>query len=225
MSSLADRLAQVDERIAARLKAAGRSQHEITRIVISKFHPASLVRELAALGVRDFGENRDQEASAKALELTDLALNWHFVGQLQSKKAKSVLNYAKTIHSLDRDSLLESLSKAVRERGEGVEVFIQMNLTSDPGRGGINPQDLLPFAERVLDEPLLKLKGVMAVASLDGEEERDFAAVAVASRSLQTLSSEAKYISAGMSGDFELAIDYGATHLRIGTAITGNRAA
>ena len=225
MSSLADRLAQVDERIAARLQTAGRSRDEITRIVISKFHPANLVRELAALGVRDFGENRDQEASAKALELTDLALNWHFVGQLQSKKAKSVLNYAKTIHSLDRDSLLESLSKAVRERGVGVEVFIQMNLTNDPARGGINRQELLPFAERVLDEPLLKLKGVMAVASLDGEEERDFAAVAEASRSLQTLARDAKYISAGMSGDFELAIDYGATHLRIGTAITGNRVA
>ena len=223
MSSLSDRLAGIDERISSRLSANGRKADSVTRIVVSKFHPAQLVRDLYALGVRDFGENKDQEASAKALEVADLQLRWHFIGQLQSNKAKSVVKYAHAIHSLDRSSLLDALAKATVDRETPLPVFIQMNLTEDTARGGISPEDLLEFASTVSAVPTLEVAGVMAVASLEGQEERDFALVARASQILLTEHPNAKSISAGMSGDFELAIDYGATHLRIGTAITGNR--
>ena len=223
MSNLADRLAGIDERISNRLVANGRPLDSLVRIVVSKFHPADLVRDLYALGVRDFGENRDQEASAKAAEVADLDINWHFIGQLQSNKAKSVVGYAKYVHSLDRSSLLEALAKATAERLEPLSVFIQMNLTDDPERGGIHPSKLLAFANDVANTPNLELVGVMAVASLEGEEERDFETVAKSSALLKTEHPTANFISAGMSGDFELAIDHGATHLRIGTAITGKR--
>ena len=223
MSSLEQRLRQIDERITARLLANQRDASSLTRIVVSKFHPAQLVRELHDLGVRDFGENRDQEASAKALEVADLALTWHFIGQLQSNKVKSVLNYAKVIHSLDRPSLLDALVKQTAGAQTPTDVFVQVNLTDDPGRGGVEPGELLAFADRVAQVETLNLLGLMSVASLDGQEERDFAKIAGLSDLLKTEHPGAKFISAGMSNDFELAVDYGATHLRIGTAITGNR--
>lgn len=222
--SLAERLAGIDSRISSALSKNGRTADDVTRIVVTKFHPAQLVRELYELGVRDFGENRDQEAAAKAGEVADLDCHWHFIGQLQSNKAKSVVRYASTIHSLDRLSLLEALAKATEDRKTPLKVFVQMNLTEDPNRGGVNPSDLEEFADKVASVPTLQLQGVMAVASLDGEEERDFDAVSRASAALRSSHPEARFISAGMSGDFELAIAYGATHLRIGTAITGNRA-
>ena len=224
MTTLAERLSGIDARIAAALEGCGRSGDEITRIVVTKFHPAQLVRDLYALGVRDFGENRDQEAAPKAEELEELDCHWHFIGQLQSNKAKSVVRYADSVHSLDRQSLLESLAKVTVERANPLDVFIQMNLTQDENRGGISPGDLLRFAEAVAAVPTLRLRGVMAVASLEGQEERDFELVAEASDRLRAEHSDARFISAGMSGDFELALTYGATHLRIGTAITGNRA-
>ena len=178
------------------------------------------------LGVRDFGENRDQEAGPKSAEVrsrSELAHNWHFIGQLQSNKVKSVVTYAASIHSLDRKSLLESLAKATLDRVKPLDVFVQLNLTDDPGRGGIQPSDLLAFAEQVLDQPGLKLVGVMGVAALDHNLARDFGAIQAASEKLQALSPDANQISAGMSEDFETAIAYGATHLRIGSAITGKR--
>ena len=221
MSALASRLAEVDSKIAARLKANGREA--ITRIVVSKFHPAQLVRDLYTLGVRDFGENRDQEASVKSAELTDLDLNWHFIGQLQSNKVKSAIKYAGTIHSLDRESLLTELIKQTGSMEKQVDVFVQVNLTDDEGRGGVEPSALSAFADRVASAPGLNLLGLMAVASLEHQEERDFAKIAQLSSELRANHPKAAFISAGMSGDYELAIDYGATHLRIGTAITGNR--
>ncbi len=198
-----------------------RKLDDVELIVITKNHPAQLVLDLIELGCSQFGENRDQEAKPKAAlvaDQTDLA-NWHFVGQLQSNKAKSVLGYARSIHSLDRDSLLDVLGKLELP----VEVFIQLNLTADENRGGIQSENLLPFAERVLSFPHLQLRGVMGVASLDHAPEIDFETIAKASAVLQTLAPSARAISAGMSGDYEIAIGYGATHLRIGTAITGNR--
>jgi pyridoxal phosphate enzyme (YggS family) len=223
VSDLSKRLGEVDAKIADRLAANKRDSGSVTRIVVSKFHPSSLVRELEDLGVRDFGENRDQEAAAKSAEVSDLDINWHFIGQLQSNKVKSVLGYASVVHSLDRVSLLEALAKQTLQRVVPLDVFIQVNLTDDPGRGGVNPVELLSFADSVALARGLNLLGVMAVASLDGEEERDFSKVAALSEVLRAKHPEAKMVSAGMSNDYELAIDYGATHLRIGTAITGNR--
>jgi len=217
---LADRLARVDGEIADAARAAGRDPTSLTRIVVTKFHPAELVRQLADLGVRDVGENRHQEAAAKAAELSDLDLTWHFVGQLQSNKAKAVRRYASSVHSLDRASLADALAGDTP-----LDVFLEVNLTGDPARGGVDPGMLVPLGERVLSTPGLVLRGVMAVAPLGEEPRAAFARVRAASEQLRRIAPGATAISAGMSGDFREAIAEGATHLRIGTAITGKRPA
>lgn len=218
-SPLAERLATVRAGIADAARAAGRSPDELTTIVVTKFHPASLVRELSALGVRDVGENRHQEAQEKAAELADLDLVWHFVGQLQSKKARQVRRYASVIHSVDRVSLVDAL---VSDES-GVDVFVQLNLTDDPARGGVADRDLEPLVEHVLATAGLRLRGVMAVAPLDEEAASAFERVRGYSDRVRALAPDATDISAGMSQDYREAIAAGATHLRIGTAITGNR--
>lgn len=216
--TLAERLASVQAGIADAARAHGRAPGEVTTIVVTKFHPASLVRELAALGVRDFGENRHQEAQAKAAELADLPLRWHFVGQLQSKKAKQVRAYADVIHSIDRPALLTALS------GEQlVDCFLQVNLTDNPERGGVAPAALPALVDQTLETPGLRLLGLMAVAPLGEEPRRAFARVRELSESIRAVAPEATALSMGMSQDFADAIAEGATHLRIGTAITGNR--
>jgi PLP dependent protein len=215
---LADRLAAVDADIADAARTAGVAVP--TRIVVTKFHPASLVRELVALGVRDVGENRHQEAQAKAAEVADPRVNWHFVGQLQSNKAKAVRRYATAVHSVDRPSLVDALA-ADDDRHLGV--FLEIDLSGEPGRGGIAPDAVEPLAERVLAAPGLRLLGVMAVAPLGAEPRPAFARLRAVSHRIQELEPTATAISAGMSGDFREAILEGATHLRIGTAITGKR--
>ena len=223
---LAERYEGALSRIRAAAITAGRSEQDITLVVVTKNHPAQLVFDLLALGARDFGENRDQEAAPKATEvrsISPVAHNWHFVGQLQSNKVRSVLDYASVLHSLDRDSLLKELIKQTEKRETTLDVFIELNLTDDPGRGGIMPAELLPFAERVLAAPRLNLLGVMGVAGLDAEPAAEFERIRAASEELQALEPAARFISAGMSQDFELAIAHGATHVRIGTAITGKR--
>ncbi|GAA1811854.1 YggS family pyridoxal phosphate-dependent enzyme [Agromyces neolithicus] len=219
MSGLADRLADVRMSIADAATEAGREASEITTIVVTKFQPASLVAELAALGVLDVGENRHQEAQAKAAELEGLGVRWHFVGQLQSKKAKHVRAYATAIHSVDRAALVDAL----RSDEASVDCFVQVNLTDDPGRGGVAPEALEPLVERVLDTPGLTLLGLMAVAPLDEPARSAFARVRTLSERVQRLAPGASSLSMGMSHDFRDAILEGATHLRIGTAITGNR--
>ena len=219
MLTLAGRLAAVQAGVADAAAQAGRSADEITTIVVTKFHPASLVRELHALGVREFGENRHQEAQAKAAELRDLDLRWHFIGQLQSRKARQVREYASAIHSLDRDSVIDALASA----DGSLDCFVQLNLTGDPGRGGARDGDLEAVAERVLATSGLRLLGVMAVAPVGEEPRRAFERVRTASERVRRLDPTADRISAGMSGDYPAAIAEGATHLRIGSAITGNR--
>ncbi|HWH25946.1 MAG TPA: YggS family pyridoxal phosphate-dependent enzyme [Pseudolysinimonas sp.] len=221
--SLRSRLAEVDSRIADAARAADRNPADLTRIVITKFHPASLVRDLVELGVRDVGENRHQEASAKATELADLTeLNWHFVGQLQSNKARAVREYARAVHSVDRTSLVSALAARPGD-ARTVDVFLELNLTDDPGRGGVAPADAERLADAVLAAKGLRLRGVMAVAPLEGDPQAAFAKVRSVSERIRLLDPTATAISAGMSGDFPEAIREGATHLRIGTAITGKR--
>ncbi len=218
------RLASVRSAITDAARAAGRSADELTLVVVTKYHPASLVRELAALGVTDVGENRHQEAQAKAAELADLDLTWHFVGQLQSKKARQARRYADVVQSLDRDSVVDAFAPTDAEPDPRViDGFVQVNLTDDPGRGGVQPEDVEAMAERVLATGTVRLRGVMAVAPLDEEPRRAFARLRAISERVVSLAPDATDVSAGMSGDFAEAIAEGATHLRIGTAITGNR--
>ncbi|MCE0457040.1 MULTISPECIES: YggS family pyridoxal phosphate-dependent enzyme [Curtobacterium] len=218
------RLASVRSGIADAARAAGRSPDELTLVVVTKYHPASLVRELAALGVTDVGENRHQEAQAKAAELADLGLTWHFVGQLQSKKARQARRYAHVVQSLDRGSVVDAFAPTEAEpEPRVIDGFVQVNLTDDPGRGGVQPDDVEAMVSRVLATGTIRLRGVMAVAPLDEEPRAAFARLRSISERVVALEPAATDISAGMSGDYAEAILEGATHLRIGTAITGNR--
>lgn len=226
-TTLAHRLESVRSRINQAAMTANRDASEIKLVIVTKNHSAALPLALLELGETNFGENRDQEASAKAeivqQERPGLA-TWHFVGQLQSNKVKSMLQYTTVLHSLDRQSLLTELNKQLaKEQERKLDCFIELNLTEDLNRGGLALAELPNFAELVLQSQQINLLGVMGVVGLGIEPAVDFERIAQASQTLRKIAPFAQYISAGMSGDFEEAIGFGATHLRIGTAITGNR--
>jgi hypothetical protein len=219
LPALGERLQIVQSAVTEAAAEAGRNTSDITTVVVAKFHPASLVRQLAELGVTQFGENRHQDAAPKAAELADLALTWHFIGQLQTNKARAVLEYATVIQSVDRVSLAE----AIASRTDGVDVFLQLNLTGDSSRGGVAESDVDALVDRVLEFPQLRLRGLMAVAPLGEEPRAAFTRVRETSERIRRSAPHATALSMGMSGDFREAVLEGATHLRIGTAITGKR--
>ncbi|CAL4859461.1 YggS family pyridoxal phosphate-dependent enzyme [Microbacterium sp. MM2322] len=223
---LGSRLADIDARISDAARSAGRDATTITRIVVTKFHPVELVQDLADLGVTDVGENRQQELSSKRETYAGRPLRWHFIGQAQTNKARAVRRDADAVHSLDRARLADSLHTARREDDESdiLDVLIQVNLTDDPGRGGVEPSGIVELAEHVAAScPSLRLRGVMAVAPLDEEPAPAFARLADYAGLVRGVVPDAEWISAGMTGDFAEAIAAGATHLRIGSAITGPR--
>ena len=223
---LTERYRSVNERIAASCIAAGRSVSDVELVVVTKNHSAEVVAELYDLGHRQFGENRDQEAGPKAEALAAggrLDAEWHFVGQLQSNKVRTVLSYATCIHSIDRSSLVKELAKQLGNRELEIEGFIELNLTEDPARGGVKPGNLQQLAQSVLEIGRIKLLGVMAVAGLGVDPRIDFEKTLQASQELKKIAPEANQLSMGMSEDFELAIEMGATHIRVGSAITGPR--
>lgn len=225
-------LAGVRERIDAACRAAGRDPEGVTLIVVSKTWPADDVRRLAGLGVRDFGENRDQEAAPKAAATAALGLRWHFVGQLQSNKAASVARYADLVHSVDRASLVTALDRGAAKAGRRLGCLLEIDLTDGAeGRGGVAPDSLDTLAHLVADCDHLDLRGVMGVAPLAGAGQgqaavsgRAFERLAGLAARLQRDYPEATLISAGMSDDLEEAVRAGATHLRVGSAILGTRA-
>ena len=221
---LPDRLADVDGRIADAARRAGRDPRDITRIVVTKFHPMSLVEELVRLGVRDVGENRQQELSAKRAELPDAGLRWHFIGQAQANKARAVRAVASAVHSVDRERIADALDAAAPDDDtDPLDVFLQVNLTDDAGRGGVAPADLERLAEHATGCRSLRVRGVMAVAPLDENPADALERLAGYSRRVRSVVPDATWISAGMTADFAEAIAAGATHLRIGSAITGPR--
>jgi pyridoxal phosphate enzyme (YggS family) len=220
--ALAARLSAIDEKIADAARRAGRDAREITRIVVTKFHPASLVQALHALGVREVGENRQQELSAKAGELPSLDLRWHFIGQVQTNKAAAIRRSADAVHSVDRDRLADALHRAA-DGDDILDVLVQVNLTDDPGRGGVAPGEARSLAEHIMTLPSLRLRGVMAVAPLDEDPQSAFARLRSIADGVRDVEPTATWISAGMTGDFAEAVAAGATHLRIGSAITGPR--
>lgn len=225
-AQLEGNLARVRERISAACAAAGRAD-EPRLIVVTKFHPASDVRLLAGLGVTDVGENRDQEASAKAAELAGLPLTWHFIGQLQTNKAKNVVRYADAVHSVDRPALVSALGRAAAAAGRDRDLacLVQVNLDPDaaPGRGGALPVEVPALAELIDGTPGLAIAGVMAVAPLGADPAQAFARLAEVSAGMKARFPGAAMVSAGMSQDLEAAVAAGATHLRIGTDVLGAR--
>jgi PLP dependent protein len=216
-------LAEVERRITGACEAAGRARREITLVAVTKTYPASDVRILTALGVHDVAENRDQEAAAKASECADLPLTWHFVGQLQTNKARSVVSYADVIHSVDRPRLVEALGREAVKAERRVTCLVQVALDEDPGRGGVIPVEIPALAGMIARTEGLTLGGVMAVAPLGGDPNRAFARLLELSSALREEHPDATVVSAGMSGDLAEAIANGATHLRVGTALLGRR--
>lgn len=225
-AEIAAGLARVHERVAAGCAAAGRPPSEVTLVVVTKTHPASDVALLADLGVRDVGENRDQEAAQKHAECAAAGvtgLRWHFIGQLQTNKARSVVRYADLVHSVDRPHLATALGKAARGAGRVLECLLQVSLDGDTARGGCPLPDLDALAETVLAEDGLALRGVMAVAPLGVDPYRAFTVLPSLRDRMLALDPAAGLVSAGMSGDLEAALTCGATHLRVGSAVLGAR--
>ena len=224
-SELATNLAQVQHDIAAACTNAGRDATEVQLVVVTKTWPARDVDLLAELGVTDVGENRDQEAKPKHDEVQAKDLIWHAIGQLQTNKAKSVAKWADVLHSVDRLDLVTALAKAVVDRTSPLKCLIQVNLDPEPidNRGGALPSEVMELASAISQVPNLGLVGVMGVAPLDQDPEPAFAKLQQISIDLQKTYREATWISAGMSGDYQSALKYGATHLRIGSAILGHR--
>jgi PLP dependent protein len=220
---LAVRLAAVRQRISAACEAAGRDVGDITLIAVTKTHPVSDVRLLAALGVRDVGENRDAEAAPKAAQCADLSLTWHFIGQLQTNKCASVVRYATVVHSVDRMRLIRALGMAARRAGRVIDCLVEVSLDGDPARGGAPEAEVPALAEALAAEGGLVLRGVMAIAPLGTAPDRAFAKLRESAELVRAVSPAATVISAGMSADLEAAITAGATHLRIGTALLGDR--
>lgn len=222
-AELAANLVRLEERLVAACRAAGRSRDEVTVIAVTKTFPAADVRRLAGLGLRDIGENRDQEAAPKAAECADLDLRWHFVGQLQTNKARSVARYADLVHSVDRDRLVPVLADAAGRADRELACLVQVSLQPTEGRGGVDPSGLLAVADLVAAAPELRLAGLMAMAPLDEDPVRAFSRLGPLINTLRGAHPAARIVSAGMSEDLEAAIVAGATHVRVGTALLGSR--
>ncbi|MFF3510586.1 YggS family pyridoxal phosphate-dependent enzyme [Streptomyces sp. NPDC002573] len=224
-------LAKVEERIAAACRAAGRKREEVTLIVVTKTYPADDVRILSELGVRDVAENRDQDAAPKAAACSDLPLTWHFVGQLQTNKVRSVVGYAGLVQSVDRSRLVTALSKEAVRVGREIGCLLQVALDADEGgrgeRGGVAPQGIEELGDLVAEAPGLRLDGLMTVAPLTGEyagrQQAAFERLMDLSTDLRRAHPAATMVSAGMSADLEQAVAAGATHVRVGTAVLGVR--
>lgn len=230
-AELSRNLAAVHERIGAACAAAGRDADEVTLIVVTKTYPAEDVRALYELGVRHVAENRDQDAAPKAAACADLSLNWHFVGQLQTNKARSVLGYADEVQSVDRPRLVSALSAAAVRREREVGCLIQVALDAESGargeRGGVAPDGVEELATAVAGAEGLRLDGVMTVAPLAGpfagRQHAAFERLMEISSRLRADHPAANMVSAGMSSDLEEAVRAGATHVRVGTAVLGVR--
>lgn len=230
-TQLAENLAQVEERIASACVAAGRKREEVTLIVVTKTYPASDVRILHELGVRHVAENRDQDAAPKAAACADLSLTWHFVGQLQTNKVRSVVSYADVVQSVDRTKLVTALSAAAVREGRELGCLIQVALDAGSGergaRGGIAPDGIEELAAAVEAAPGLRLDGLMTVAPLSGpyagRQRAAFDRLMEFSSRLRGNHPAANMVSAGMSADLEEAVAAGATHVRVGTAVLGVR--
>ncbi|MGO4362789.1 YggS family pyridoxal phosphate-dependent enzyme [Terrabacter sp. RAF57] len=227
---LRDNLGAVRTRIERGCAEAGRDPDDVTLVVVTKYFPTSDVLLLHDLGVRHFGENRDQEAAEKFREVRHAlseagaeAPTLHFIGRLQSNKAAHVAGYADVVQSVDRTKLVAALAKGAHAADRTVEVLLQVSLDGDTSRGGVLPADVDALADTVAAQELLDLRGVMAVAPLGADPDAAFTRLREVADGIRARHPGADWISAGMSGDLEAGLRHGATLLRVGTAILGSR--
>jgi pyridoxal phosphate enzyme (YggS family) len=214
---IASNLNGVHEQIKNAAHSSGRKLDEITLIAVTKTFPASDVHILASLDIHHYGENRDSEGAPKAAAVPG---TWHFQGQIQSNKLKSIASWANVIHSLDELRHIQTLDKVAIHR---IGVFLQVSLDGAEGRGGALASDLSSLADAVLASAHLDLMGLMAVAPLDVSSDQTFEKLATIHASFKSSYPQAIHLSAGMSNDFESAITHGATHIRVGSSILGSR--
>ena len=225
LADLQSNLGKINSRIAEACSRSKRNISEITLIAVTKTYPASDVDLLKQLGIENVGENKDQEASGKISQVKE-KFSWHFIGQLQSNKAKSVVTYAELVHSVDRLSLAKELQKSASAIAKKQKVLIQVDLDQsgpDPNRGGVWPADLAALALFISQSENLELSGLMSVAPLGENPSVAFERLAQIRSEFLKNYPNALILSAGMSEDLEAAIEHGATHLRIGSALLGER--
>jgi len=224
-AQLASSLGVVRARLAAACEAVGRDPREVTLIAVTKTYPAADVATLVRLGVLDIGESKEQEAQRKRAELADAAtaVRWHMVGRIQSNKARTIGAFARAVHSVDRLKLVDRLAEGARQQPAPVEVFVQVSLDDDPGRGGAVVGDVAAIADAVAARPELRLRGLMAVPPLGTEPAAAFARLQELGTRLQAEHPAASALSAGMSSDLDAAVAHGSTHVRVGTALLGRR--
>jgi pyridoxal phosphate enzyme (YggS family) len=219
-------LAQVEEQIVRACLSASRTRDDVTLIAVTKTYPFADVEILQGLGITNFGENRDSEGVEKSSAMKNSENNsfWHYQGEIQSKKISSISRWADTVHSLDDLSHIQKFDRALETvGGKSLEVFLQVSLDGNPQRSGLNPAELMQACHAVAQTSHLLLMGVMTVPPVESVPEESFSKIADIAEGMRRDFPEAKYLSAGMSGDFEVAIAYGATHIRIGSQILGSR--
>jgi len=214
-------LEKVNEQIKSAAASVNRLPEDITLVAVTKTFPVSDIEILYSLGIRDFGENRDQEASAK-VGLLPKDVRWHFQGQIQSNKLKSITSWASYIHSVDQLKYAQMISDY--SAGNEKPIFMQVSLDKPPqSRSGANPSELLELAGAISALPGIRLQGLMAVAPVNSPAEQAFAELEDIRSDFLSTFPDAKSLSIGMSGDYQIAIKYGATHIRIGSSILGIR--
>jgi pyridoxal phosphate enzyme (YggS family) len=217
---IAAALANVEDRITKAATAAGRNRSDLTLIAVTKTYPASDVQILADLGVNNFGENRSDEGSEKS---SAIAATWHFQGQVQGRKLKDIASWATYIHSIDSAEHITKLSRICAEKDRKISIFLQLSLDGAPDRGGVHADQLGQLGDQVAGDPNLHLAGLMCVPPVEYGFDRAFGEIAKVHSSFKVGFPDAVGLSAGMSSDFEVAIAYGATHLRVGSEILGSR--
>lgn len=218
---ITDALASVEERIRKAAATAGRTRSELTLIAVTKTYPVSDVQILSDLGVSNFGENRSDEGSEKSQLIS---ATWHFQGQVQGRKLKDIVSWASYIHSVDSGEHITKLSRICSEKNREISIFLQLSLDGAPDRGGVRADQLGQLAEQVAADPNLHLAGLMCVPPVEYGFDRAFGEIAKVHSAFKMGFPDAVGLSAGMSSDFEVAIAYGATHLRVGSEILGSRA-
>lgn len=232
-AELAGALERVRDRIDAAARGAGRDPGEVALLAVTKTRPAADVATLLDLGLTAFGENREQEGSGKAAEVSalrpDARARWHVVGRVQRNKARSLVRWADAVDSVDSDRLADALDAAAgtaldaSERDDLLDVLVQVSLDGDPDRGGVPADGLAALADRVADAEHLRLRGLMAVAPLESDPAAAFSRLADLADALRADHPRATVLSAGMSADLEAAIDHGSTCVRVGTSLLGGR--
>jgi pyridoxal phosphate enzyme (YggS family) len=222
MTELSLSLADVRARVLEATAKASRKPEEVTLIAVTKTYPSSDVEILHQLGVTDFGENRSAEGLEKS---SNVSAHWHFQGQIQSNKIAAISSWAQTVHSLDDLSHVAKFDRAVGEiPGKRLNVFVQISLDGDTSRAGVRGDDLLALGQAISSTRHLDLAGIMVVPPVHAEPEKAFSEVALLSQRFCLEFPSAQSLSAGMSGDYEIAIAHGATHIRVGSQILGPRA-